>query len=224
MATKKEKEVLMQTLKFTPRTYTISLGGYGGEIVVGRVDRKIYDYFKDKDIDIEEYAGDWDNELEVPEDMMPFDPGSWHDCDNAAHESGVELDAGCDVTVNDEDGNEVWTHNLGIDDLINDGCAVADAWNYDSDTEDAGTCIYVGQSTEKGTFFGGEIKLTAPFDPTKLTFEYNVIQGWALCGGLTYDGEDIDNDSGGDTWGKGMYHTFVCIGEDDESNATEQGG
>jgi hypothetical protein len=224
MATKKEKEVLMQTLKFTPRTYTISLSGFGGEIVAGRVDRKIYDYFQENDIDIEEYAGDWDNELAVPEDMMPFEPGSWHDCDNAAHESGVELEAGCEVTVNDENGNEVWVHNLDIDELIKDGCNVADAWSFNSESEDVGTCIYVGQSTEKGTFFDGEIKLTAPFDPTKLTFEYNVIEGWQLCGGLTYDGDDIDNDSGGDTWGKGMYHTFTCIGEDDESNATEQGG
>jgi hypothetical protein len=224
MATKKEKEVLMQTLKFTPRTYTISLGGFGGEIVVGRVDRVKYDYFKENDIDIEEYAGDWDNEREVPDEMMLFEPGSWHDCDNVAHESGVEMDAGCDVTVNDEDGNEVWGHNLGIDDLVDDGIDVSDSFNFDSSAEDAGTCIYVGQSTEKGTFFDGEIKLTAPFDPKKLSFEYTVIEGWQLCYGLSYDGEDIENDSGGDTWGKGMYHTLTCIGEDDESNATEQGG
>jgi hypothetical protein len=224
MATKKEKEVLMQTLKFTPRTYTISLGGFGGEIVVGRVDRVKYDYFKENDIDIEEYAGDWDNEREVPDEMMLFEPGSWHDCDNAAHESGVEMDVGCDVTVNDENNNEVWSHNLGIDSLVDDGIDVSDSFNFDSSDEDAGTCIYVGQSTEKGTFFDGEIKLTAPFDPKKLSFDYTVIEGWQLCYGLQYDGEDIENDSGGDTWGKGMYHTLTCIGEDEESNATEQGG
>jgi len=46
MATKKEKEELIATLKFTPRTYKIELGAYGGEVYAGRVDRKIYDYFK----------------------------------------------------------------------------------------------------------------------------------------------------------------------------------
>jgi hypothetical protein len=223
MASKKDKDALMQTLKFTPRTYTILLSGFGGEIVAGRVDRAKYDYLKDNNIDIEEYASDWDNEKEVPDDMMLFEPGNWHDCDDAAHESGVEMDAGCEVTVLNENDKEVWTHNLLIDDLVNDGCTVTDSSNFNSSDEKAGTCIYVGQSTEKGTFFEGEIKLTEPFDPKKLSFDYSEVEGWQLCGWVKYDGEDIDSDSG-DTWGKGMYHTLTCIGEDDESNATEQGG
>ena len=44
MATEIEKQELMDTLKFTPRNYTITLSGYGGEIAVGTVDRKVYDY------------------------------------------------------------------------------------------------------------------------------------------------------------------------------------
>ena len=35
----------MEILKFTPQTVTISVGGYGGECYIGKVDRKIYDYF-----------------------------------------------------------------------------------------------------------------------------------------------------------------------------------
>ena len=46
MATIKEQEELIQTLKFIPRTYRIELGAYGGEVYIGSVDRKIYDYFK----------------------------------------------------------------------------------------------------------------------------------------------------------------------------------
>ena len=91
MATKKQKEQLMQTLKFTPRTYTVMLSGYGGEIVLGSVPRKQYEYFRDNNIDIEEFASDWDNESEVPEEMQPFEPGSWHECDDVAHENGCEL-------------------------------------------------------------------------------------------------------------------------------------
>ena len=52
MATKKQKEELMQTLKFTPREYKIEIGAYGGEIYFGTVDRKIYEFFKEKKIDI----------------------------------------------------------------------------------------------------------------------------------------------------------------------------
>jgi hypothetical protein len=46
MATKEEKQELMDILKFTPCTYTIQMWGYGGEYVMGTVERKIYDYFK----------------------------------------------------------------------------------------------------------------------------------------------------------------------------------
>jgi hypothetical protein len=44
MATQAEKELLVQTLKFTPRTYKISMWGYGGEKVMGTVDPKCWDY------------------------------------------------------------------------------------------------------------------------------------------------------------------------------------
>ena len=64
-----EQEKLIQTLKFTPRDYKIEIVGRGGEIYWGRVDRKIYDLFKEKKIDIEQYAGGWDEELfeDIPE-------------------------------------------------------------------------------------------------------------------------------------------------------------
>ena len=40
MATTDEHEKLIAHLKFTPRTYKIQLWGYGGEYVMGTVDRK----------------------------------------------------------------------------------------------------------------------------------------------------------------------------------------
>ena len=46
MATIKEQEQLMEVLKFTPRTYKIELWGYGGEYVMGTVERRIYDHFR----------------------------------------------------------------------------------------------------------------------------------------------------------------------------------
>ena len=41
MATTEQQQLLIDTLKFTPRTYTIQMWGYGGEKVMGTVDRKI---------------------------------------------------------------------------------------------------------------------------------------------------------------------------------------
>jgi hypothetical protein len=74
MATKAEKEKLMEVLKFTPRTYKIQMWGYGGEKVMGTVDRKIYDYFKSRRIDLMDYCWDSDyaSDNNIPEEMQPF--------------------------------------------------------------------------------------------------------------------------------------------------------
>ena len=105
-----EQEKLIQTLKFTPRDYKIEIVGRGGEIYWGRVDRKIYDLFKEKKIDIEQYAGGWDEELfeDIPEDMRPFYPGSPYDI-SGTHESGATFSDESMVTVYDENGDEVWS-------------------------------------------------------------------------------------------------------------------
>lgn len=217
----KEQEELIQTLKFTPRNYNIVMSGYGGEIVLGSIDRKIYNYFKENDIDIEEYAWDYsyieDNELDIPEDMQPFEPGSWHDCDNIAHESGVELSEYNMIYVMDENGKEVWNCSLDADALETAGvtveCFSEDLCADRSDREN--TVGFIGQSVEKGTFFDGEFELREPFDPSKLTIGYSDIEGWYLIGSVTYNGEDVEGTDGYSTTGKSSEMKFYDTGEDD---------
>ena len=60
MATQKEKEELMEILKFTPCTYKIQIWGYGGEVVLGEIERKQFDYFRDNRLNVSDYAYDWD--------------------------------------------------------------------------------------------------------------------------------------------------------------------
>ena len=110
MATRKQKEELFATLKFTPRTYRIDISGYGGEIVLGTVDNKTFEYFKKHNIDVEEYIGDWDNELDIPDEYNFAPGGGWYECSDIAHESGAEMDGASIVTVYDE--NE---RNLGFE-------------------------------------------------------------------------------------------------------------
>jgi hypothetical protein len=217
MSTIKEQEELVEILKFTPRTYTLMLSGYGGEIVLGSVPREQYQYFRDNEIDIEEYAWDCDNEQEVPEEMQPFFPGEWHSCDDIAHESGVEL---CDsnyITVTDENDKEHWKCKLGYADLTDAGADVDESDEYlCSDREDRENTVgFIGQSTEKGVFFHGEIKLTAPFDPAKLSISYSDIEGWSIVNGVTYDGVDIDGTDGYNTNGKGSEFKFYDTGDDE---------
>ena len=79
-----------------------------------------------------------------------------------------------------------------------------------------GEIVFVGSSNEKGTFFEGDIELTAPFDITKLGLHYDEFDGEDIVTGLTYDGEDIDN-YGGSTDGKSSDFSMVML-TDDEGN------
>jgi hypothetical protein len=219
MATKsKTKDItaeeLIEVLKFTPRTYRIELGNYGGEVYCGRVDRKVYDYFKSRAIDLDEYNGDWDNELEIPDDMQPFPPGSPYECDDIIHASGATMDDGNYITVFDENGDEVWQHSLDLN-ALDDSEIPVDEWESFSISEIAdGDVVFWGAQGEKGLLYGGEIELNEPFDPKKLELKFANADGWYICNHVTYDGEDIDNNDMSTTgkWGESKW----IIGGDEE--------
>lgn len=210
MATQAEKDKLVEVLKFTPRTYKIRLWGYGGEYVMGTVDRKIYDYFRRRRLSVPDYAWDTDyaDEQNIPEDMQPFYSGQWYDCDDLGHVYGVDSSAGT-LQIDDENGDTVYERRL--EDL--DGCDVELCYNEEVwiDMAPKGTVVYFGYSSDKGTFFEGEIELTMPFDPEKLSLKISDFDGNDIISGVEYDGVEIDN-WGGDTNGKGSDHAFYIAG------------
>ena len=116
MATITEQEKLIEVLKFTPRTYKIQMWGYGGEYVMGTVDRKIYDYFRYRRLDLSDFAWDSDyaEDNNIPEDMWPFTPGSYYDCDDMCHEHGVDRNAG---TLQILDENEKVVYEKRLEDI-----------------------------------------------------------------------------------------------------------
>jgi hypothetical protein len=207
-----EHDQLIEVLKFTPRTYKISLWGYGGEKVMGTVDRKVYDYFRERRIDLSDYAWDSDyaEEHNIPEDMQPFAPGSWYDCDGMAHVNGVSLNAGT-LQVEDENSDTVLTKPL---EECN-GCDESPELIYGEeswiDEKPAGTVVFIGNSNEKGIFFEGEFELTTPFDITKLALHIDDVDGEEIVSGVAYDGVDIDN-WGGSTDGKSSDFGFYIAG------------
>jgi len=78
-----EQQKLIEVLKFTPRTYKISMWGYGGEKVMGTVDPKVWDYCMEHQVNLVEIA--WGDEDTVQEEMgldldqLPFYPGQWYE-------------------------------------------------------------------------------------------------------------------------------------------------
>lgn len=211
MATLEEQNKLVEVLKFTPRTYKVMLWGYGGEYVMGTVERKIYDYFKQRRLSVSDYAWDSGDDFQVPEDMQPFPPGSWYECSDMCHTSGVDRSAGT-LEIQDENGDQVLqisTEDIdGYSDDSPEWSCNEEVW---IDEKDPGTVVFIGVSNEKGTFFEADLELTAPFDPTKLTLIYDEVDGNEIINRVEYDGVELDN-FGGDTSGKSSDFGFYISG------------
>jgi len=208
-----EQEKLVELLKFTPRTYKIYMWGYGGEKVMGTVDREIYDYFRSRRLDLSDYAwnSDYAEDHNIPEEMQPFPPGSWYECDGMAHVNGVSRNAGT-LQIEDEEGNTIFEKSF--DDLSGDpednspefDC-FDEAW---IGQKEPGTVVFLGCSNEKGTFFEGDIELQEPFDISKLKLISEEVDGEEIINTVIYDEEDIDN-YGGSTDGKSSDFGFYLV-------------
>ena len=215
MATKEQKQLLIDTLKFTPRTYTISMWGYGGEKVMGTVSRESWDYCMANQVDLSDIAWNSDaaEEIGLDADLLPFSPGGWYECDNMAHVNGVSRDAGT-IQILDENNNTVFEKPLEACDGASDSPQWAcsdEAW---IGSRKKGEIVFLGSSNEKGTFFEGEIPLTAPFDIEKLELNYDEVDGEEIVNSVYYDGEEIDN-NGGSTDGKSSDFNMVMLTDDD---------
>lgn len=221
MATKKQKQELVDILKFTPIKVTLMLQGYGGETYAGRVDRKIYEYFKERKLDISEFASDWDNGMNVPDDMQPFPAGSAYECDGMFHASGAELSDLNQLTITDENGNTIWEHNMGWSDLEDSGVVVEQFSDVDFDDLEPGEVVFWGGQGEKGCFFDGEFTLRAPFDPKKLVIKFETCDGWHIVNYVEYDGEDIDGSGGYSTTGKWGDAKWILGGDEEVYEAEE---
>lgn len=216
MATKKQKQELIDVLKFTPIRVTLRLQGYGGEAYAGKVDRNIYEYFKENKIDIGEYASSWDGFEDIPESMTPFNAGSPYDCDNLFHASGAELSELNQIIIEDENSNTIWENNLSYSNLDELGVVVGEGGGGELlDLCDENDVVFWGGQGEKGCFFDAEFILRAPFDPKKLKITYENCDDWYIITGVEYDGEELDGFGGYSTTGKWTEHKWVlCNGEE----------
>jgi hypothetical protein len=216
MATRAEKQQLIDTLKFTPKTYRIEMGAYGGEVYMGTVDRQVYDFFKKHRISMDEYASDWDDDKWefVPEELRPFSPGSPYDCDNLCHAAGATMDDSNMVTVYNENDKVVWECVLDPGALEDVGVE-ADCWEEAYiDQQPEGTVVFWGGQGEKGLCYGGSFELRAPFDPKQLKINYADCDGWLICNGVEYAGEEICNDDLSTT-GKWGENKWVIAGDEE---------
>ena len=226
MATRKQKQELIDTLKFTPTPVRIQLYGYGGECYIGSISREQYEFFKAKKIDIDQYTHSWDENGmwdDVPADMRPFTPGSPYECDDLFHGTGATMDSGSCISVEEVDsGQELWKSDLDIANLEGQGVTVDLVDDCDSVDWPDGKIVFWGGQGEKGCFFDGEITLRAPFDPAKLRITYGNGDDWYLCSGVEYDGEDVEGTDGYSTTGKWAEGKFWISGGEEVYEGVER--
>lgn len=220
MATEQEKQELVEVLKFTPRTYRLSLWGYGGEIAIGRLNEAQYEFWKDKEEhEVIGHCTHWDGDEEfeeeygfaVPEEAKFCADGAWYETDGAIdHMSGCEFSDSNHITVEDENGEEVWDQGLSWELEENHGVQLDQDETYAADQQGV-DYYFCFQSSEKGTFFSADIELKQPFDPSKIKINTIDFEGWELISGVEYDGVELDGWDGYDTTGKGYYCSINAV-------------
>lgn len=195
--------------------YRIEFAGRGGEIVIGKVKREFYDILEENELDIADYAWDSDffeeNDVEIDEDIRPFEPGEWFDCDSIAHNCGPALED-CYITVTDE--NDIVIHDYASAvDMMDLGTEYHSEENYPQETLNDGDVYFVGQSIEKGLFQAYEFEAES-FDPTKLLLQVEDCDGWELVIGASYDGNELDDLGELSTTGKGSEFQLILVEKD----------
>ena len=225
MASRKQKQDLIQALKFTPREIEISLSGYGGEIVMGRISEEAYDFWEGRD-DLGDYATSWEGDFDedVPPEARFVDDGCWHDVDDLCHESGCEASDGSWLTVEDSlESRTLLECSTDLDALDARGI---DTSNHShvrpEETEESGTCVFLAQNFEKGCFFSGRVQINRPFDPALLSISWTDCDGWKIIGGVMYDGEDVDGQGAYSTTGKGMEFKVYRVERADDWDAVAE--
>lgn len=196
--------------------YRIELGGRGGEVVLGTVKREFYDLIEENEVDIEDYVSDWDffeeNDVEIPEEVRPFEPGDWYDCDDLAHSCGPSVDD-CYISVLDEDDNVIYDA-LTLDAFFDMGADMEQSEEiYPQETLEDGDVYFIGQSIEKGLFQVYEVE-SESFDPAKLIFTTADCDGWELITGVKYDNVDLDDLGELSTVGKGAEFQLILVEKD----------
>lgn len=187
--------------------YRIEISGRGGEVVIGRVKREFYDLFNDDEteLDLEDYVWNFEffeenEDVEIPEDIRPFAPGEWYDCDDIAHECGVSVDS-LFLTVTEDE--IVIIDNAESDALRSRGVEFETVEEIDPQelAQEGETFIQV-HSYEKGFFFSYEFEADV-FDITKLSLSVTDVDGWEIITGVKYNELELEDLGELSTSGKG---------------------
>ena len=221
MASLEEQERTVETLKHGPRTYFISLGGYGGEMVYGRLTKEQFTYWEEREEDFEEYMCDWERNFPEMKEWADVPAhaqieGEWHDMSDILHENGCAV-SGAWVQVESEDpqGNKEEVFDGAWEDFAGRYGVEAVEEVDNEELPDDAPYVYFGMSVEKGHFHTYSFESSVPPRWNLLRYDTAIYpNGDTLFYDLYFVNEDgsvnesinVEDNGGDGTTGKAMYH------------------
>jgi hypothetical protein len=193
------------------KVYQIIGNRYGGEVTIGRVSQEFCHYWKNKDQEeLESYILDeWeDNEDESIPNMIDSEDKYWHDLDDILHFYGSYAEG--PLTLIDTDTEEekeveyqfLWGREGGFFETEEPD------WDnlYAELTEEDYVPVIACMSQEKGLLNSWILELEEgeEFDEKKLSAGILETNFGEFVEKLYYDGEELEDDGGGSTNGKGF--------------------
>lgn len=217
-----EKIKIFDILRFTPANYSFQVYGYGGDSRFLKSSKEQYLYFKNNNIDIEDYAYEYDYEEgnKIPEIFQPFPPGSPYDGSELESANGATMDDSSTIEITDENLKTVFSCGLSPSALEEAGVQVEEVSEFypEWDCKEGDVIIWYANG-EKGTFYGSEVRMTKPFDPKKLKITYIDIDGWMILNNIEYDEQDVDNNDYS-TSGKWSETKWIFVGGKEPTEET----
>jgi hypothetical protein len=198
MATLKQKKKLIDKIVHGNKKYKFSLSRYGGETVMGTVTREQYEYWKDRDDELQEYIMGFDREEYEKEHDVPEEAkftGDWYEQDNVEHICGGEVSDGNYLYIEeyDQDGNQIKSWEpiaLGVESREKHGIKLNDYQQFDADHDAViNKCYFYGQVFNKGSWYNEElVELGEELDTNKITLNCSDVEGWLVCNSILYEG------------------------------------
>ena len=204
MATLKEKQKLIRTIKTPNRFFRLSFTRYGGEVAMGTITKDQYEYWTDND-GFEEYMAQVDFDADDANKEIPkraqFDR-PFYEYSNICHLAGPEWADSQTLYIEelDKDGNPMedgeggYVKDLQYDfqDLESMGALIKTTEEHHAGSKSCENEYYVfGQYFNKGGWHTPDIIKTGPdgFNMDKLTIEMVNADGFKVFNEIEYDGE-----------------------------------
>jgi len=175
--------------------------GYHSKRSLGRVPRKLYEYFEEHQISLEAYA-DWDEGDEegfaeefgqIPDSMQPFPLGCpFHP--ESSYIDGPALDDFSKICVVDTLSEEIiWSAVCGEQALKETGVGIALIRKISRADYPTGSALFVCRQIGKGVPFSGTFESKTHFTPSKLSLECVDFDEEIVISDIYYDREVIEN-------------------------------